>query len=321
MSLRGTIPSITTALRAVLERVASQPADASERKSEERGPDGEDISLTLLVSMAAVGSIIGQGGATVTSTRTATGASIKISGAPLEGSTEKTVVVSGSATRVMTAVTHILTQLLSSVISQGHTDAIAQLRPKIPYSPMTAASAGARGLSLGVQGWQPSQGQGGRPGMPAPAGFRPPGPSNGAAFGGYEADGFARGAAPAAAFPPVQGQQQQMQQMQQVQQVVTVPESSIGAVIGRQGAHIAQIRQASGCDIRVPAREASEGAGARQITITGAAFGVRLAATMIEQLVSSPLPSRPPSSGPRSGAGSADGSPTNVQLAGGMSKE
>lgn len=159
----------------------------------------------------------------------------------------------------MTAVTHILTQLLSGVIQSGYTDAVARLRPQTPYEPTVSLGLGTvqaatlfagagRGLNLGLQG------------------------ARGARAG--------RGADLIAA-----AQLHSQAGATQHQNVVTVSDSVMGAIIGKGGSIISQIRRVSMCDIRVPAKPEGDTSGVRQITITGNAIGVNVATALIEQIV------------------------------------
>jgi RNA-binding protein Nova len=69
--------------------------------------------------------------------------------------------------------------------------------------------------------------------------------------------------------------------------LVTIPDSLIGAVLGRGGRTIAEIQVASGCRIKVSDRDDFfEGTTNRKVVITGPQEGVRVANYMLTQKIS-----------------------------------
>ncbi len=257
VSLKGTIPAITAALRTIVEKLSARYNEESKSETTDSN-DENQASLTLLVSQSAVGSLIGPAGATINATRQATRASIKISSQPLEQSTEKTVVVQGTASAVMTAVTHILTQLLSNVIATGGANnALRQLQPKVAYEPSAALGS-----------------------VPGSALFSPQAPLRGHG---------ANNSSLLSALMSNRGGSNDNPLTHQHQSVISVPDSAIGAIIGRGGATISEIRSVTHCDIRVPSKsdgeEDGQFSGSRNITITGSQIGVAMATTVINELL------------------------------------
>jgi predicted RNA-binding protein YlqC (UPF0109 family) len=78
-----------------------------------RSETGEtsDLSITLLVGNEVIGACIGRGGTHINNIRDTSGATVKISERPLEGSSEKTVLLRGAQQAICVAAAMIVKQL------------------------------------------------------------------------------------------------------------------------------------------------------------------------------------------------------------------
>ncbi|KAJ3041924.1 hypothetical protein HDV00_008433 [Rhizophlyctis rosea] len=183
--------------------------------------------IRILVPHARMGSVIGKQGSKIKDVQDASGARITASEGMMPGSTERTVSISGVIDSI-----HIATYHIGAVL-QAHSE---RSMNNIPYTPNTA-----RGSS------QPPYGPPGSPyyGHPPPPGvpMPPPPPS----------PGMPPMAHPAG--PPVQVQQ------------IFIPNEMVGAIIGKSGAKINEIRHLSGCQIKIA--EPQHGMNERLVTITG----------------------------------------------------
>jgi len=229
-----------------LQAVAQLIIDTQKDKKEStEGTAG----LKLLVHKSAVGAIIGKGGATIIETQQETDARIQISNEPLANSTEKTVTVSGTPSALYAAFSKILTQLRENPLRSG-TKSI----PYVPGQPVYAAPA----YGLGAPGY----------GLGAPV--LPIYP----AYATARVGGAAGGASGAAARPeaPISTQK------------IAIPTVCAGAVIGKGGAVIRDLRAQSGTNISIADPDANS-PNERVVTLTGQPHGIQHAVFLIRQLV------------------------------------
>jgi len=98
-----------------------------------------DPSFTILVHRAAVGAVIGKGGATIRETQQETGTRIQVSNEPLPRSTEKTVTIHGTPSSIEAATLRVLTQLKDNPMrKQARSDLYV---PDASYSPPSGYSS------------------------------------------------------------------------------------------------------------------------------------------------------------------------------------
>jgi len=111
MIIRGTVAQVSKAANHLTQlTLDARPRD---KKDSEKDPQ---TSFTILVHRAAVGAVIGKGGATIRETQQDTGTRIQVSNEPLPRSTEKTVTIHGSPNCIEAAALRVLTQLKDNPI-------------------------------------------------------------------------------------------------------------------------------------------------------------------------------------------------------------
>ncbi|KAJ1550240.1 hypothetical protein HK405_001077, partial [Cladochytrium tenue] len=221
-------------------------------------------SIRLLVPHAHMGSIIGKQGAKIKEFQELSGSKIDAAEEMLPNSTERIVTVNGVIASIHIATYHIGNTLLAHPERASGT---IFYKP-IPGGAAAAASglgggplggSGAAGLGGGIRG-AGSVGSGipggnlgyGHPGagIQGQQGYSPYGGIGGAAGGlrgglgggpvGAGIGGMGVGGAAAAAA-----------QGNQVHQQIFIPNDMVGAIIGKGGSKINEIRRASGCQVKV----------------------------------------------------------------------
>lgn len=104
-SCTGTTGQVSSAFAAMIELLHPPSPE---------GTPPQDITqptFTLLVGNEVIGACIGKGGQVIAQTRTSTGCVIKVSDKPIEGSTEKSIELTGSIAACASAVDMIVKQL------------------------------------------------------------------------------------------------------------------------------------------------------------------------------------------------------------------
>jgi len=206
--------------------------------------------IKLLVHKSIVGAVIGKQGAVIKETQHETGTRVQVSNEPLPNSTEKTISITGTPAAIHQALCRILVQLRNNPVRAG-----TRILPYIP----------------------------GPPGFPqaAPYGFAP--------YGGpmalYGQPPIYAGALAqslrslALSSPVLYGQPQQPSR-----QEYSIPTACAGAIIGKGGSVIHNLRQQSGTNISI-ADPSFENDHERMVTITGSPQGIQMAISLIRQLV------------------------------------
>ncbi|KAJ3256298.1 hypothetical protein HK104_007101 [Borealophlyctis nickersoniae] len=185
-------------------------------------------TFRVLVPHARMGSIIGKGGKKVKDIQEASGAHLVAGEEILPGSTERALSVTGVIDSIHIAAFHL------AAILQEHPERIIG---SVPYKPQSAPT-GYASPSYGMTS-PPGAYYGGPPGVPGvPIGHPMMSPGG-----------------------PVP-----LQPTLQVQQIF-IPNDMVGAIIGKAGAKINEIRHASGCQIKIG--DAATGQNERLVTITG----------------------------------------------------
>eukprot|EP00808_Paulinella_micropora_P021504 g4546.t1 len=261
VTVQGRLDSLGVLLAMISARL--QEHKQGNMSSEQLQQNVPDHSVTLLVDNHVVGILIGKGGATIADTRTASGASIRISEKSLGNSTEKSVTIRGSSQAVDNALKTILTQLQTK----------ADKQVQVPYVP------GVDPL-LSMQSHMDPYGGGGVGGL---AGYAANPYGTGAALNAYGGGGGYG----MAASNVQRGYNDPSQPQTSV--VVAVPENCIGSVIGKGGNTIAQIRLQSGATIQIPKKEQGSNSSERLVTVTGSAQCSKLAQTLIYQKIQEAL--------------------------------
>jgi len=239
------------------------------RDGRERSREREEgLNLNLLVPSSQCGAIIGKEGSKIKEIRETTGAAIHVSGEPLPGSSERSVKVSGSREEVTQCIYHICCALLESP-PKGD--------PRL-YRP-DGGFGDNRGFGGGGGG-----GGGSSRGRERDSHRRersPPG------FGGEYSNSFEAIADFARRQRGGGGRSRDDSRDREQRYEMSVPNDVVGAVIGKRGAKINEIRQISGATINIMEtgqrkRERSPDTDReRIIEISGSTTAVTLAKSLI----------------------------------------
>ncbi|KAI9208119.1 uncharacterized protein BJ171DRAFT_234765 [Polychytrium aggregatum] len=192
-------------------------------------------TIRVLVPHTRMGSVIGKSGIKIKEIQDASSAKCTASEEILPNSSERTVTVHG----VIDAI-HIATYHIGAVLQEHPERSIGT----ILYKPQ-ALFRGMQYPPMPPHGYYPTGAVGAAPFASPIAGNRPVMPA-----------GMMAPSNPAAGL-----------QMQQI----FIPNEMVGAIIGKGGSKINEIRQVSGCQIKIA--EGSQGATERLITITGSPEG------------------------------------------------
>lgn len=253
--------------------------------------------LRLLIPHILIGSIIGKGGSRIREIQDASGARLNASDACLPLSTERSLVILGVADAVHIATYYVAVTLVEQLTerfggpaasayatrSGGPAGAVPGGMQVVPYVPQPAGgqyghpdtfkrhhphpnrgAAGGYGVPY-LQGpaaqtpvAQPSMPYGATPHTPyAGAGPHQPAPYGAPQAAAAQARGGPTPAAPVGGVMPGQPLTQQ----------IYIPNDMVGAIIGKGGAKINEIRHLSGSVIKI--NEPQENSNERLVTITG----------------------------------------------------
>jgi predicted PilT family ATPase len=254
-----TIVGPVTKLVGLLVTVAQKCAPREKKR--------DDLSITILVDNSAAGGLIGKAGSKINETRRNSGATIRISSQPLEGSSEKTVQVSGDSKKISSALETIIYQILAE----------PDKAPRKPYVPVPEYDdyRGPPPFYDRRDRWGPDGPYGPPRMMRGPPRRGPPFGSPGPygpppTYGAPPPPFTSRPPRPSFDGPSV---------------TVTMPVSDalIGGIIGRGGYKINDIRQRSGAQIKVT--PSSGGSSDRKIIITGPQPACDLASQLINERI------------------------------------
>lgn len=149
IAAKGALENVVTALHMVAQRVA-------EIESREEEHPSSTMKITLIIPDGQVGCLIGKGGANIKGFRDKSGASVKMSDMPLDGSSEKSFSVRGSKEQVLEVLALACQQLYENR---------DRAKSRIPYVP---------GSSVGyMAGGGYGNGYGGFGGPAPPANYSP----------------------------------------------------------------------------------------------------------------------------------------------------
>lgn len=225
------------------------------------------VTLRLIVPASQCGSLIGKAGSKIKDIRETTGASIQVASEMLPSSTERAVTISGTPEAITKAVHHVCRVMLESP-PKGAT---IPYRPKQTSTPIIFAGGQAYAVHGNYAVPQPDVGnqlsklqQYAMQHTTTP--FTIPGQSH------FPAGAIQQYTAAAANSVPVAAANQQTHE-------ITIPNSVIGCVIGRQGSKIQEIRQLSGANIKI--NDAKDGSPDRVVTITGQSESIAFAQYLI----------------------------------------
>ncbi|KAF2481447.1 hypothetical protein BDY17DRAFT_326136 [Neohortaea acidophila] len=291
LTVSGAVDAVAKAFGLIIRTLNQEPLDSSST------PQSKTYPLRLLIPHILIGSIIGKQGARIREIQEASGARLNASESCLPLSTERSLVVLGVADAV-----HIATYYVGSTLVEQLTDrfggpaasayAVRHGGPQgvvpggmqvVPYVPQHAGGQMGHPDKYRQHGGPPSrapsnaygapymQGQPAHPHHPQAAmpygagspraGYAGAGPQQPQAYGGYGGT-----PAPSHAGPPQQPAQG-MVAGQPITQQIFIPNDMVGAIIGKGGAKINEIRQLSGSVIKI--NEPQDNNNERLVTITG----------------------------------------------------
>jgi heterogeneous nuclear rnp K-like protein len=282
----------------------------NEPLSETSDAHSKTYPLRLLIPHILIGSIIGKGGSRIKEIQEASGARLNASDSCLPLSTERSLVVMGVADAVHIATYYVGSTLLEQLNerfggpaasayatrSGGPAGAVPGGMQVVPYAPQPAGGnygsrenynnfgrgPNPRHFPPGPYG-QPAYGQAAQPHPNQPMPMH---------YGGQSAGGY--GPTPHMQHPAAHGGPQQPhvgQHGQPVQgggpampgapltQQIYIPNDMVGAIIGKGGAKINEIRQVSGSVIKI--NEPQDNSNERLVTITGTEECNRMALYML----------------------------------------
>lgn len=263
--------------------------------------------LRLLIPHILIGSIIGKGGARIREIQEASGARLNASDSCLPMSSERSLVVMGVADAVHIATYYVGSTLLEQLNERFGGPAASAYATRsgqpagsipggmqvVPYSPMPASGHYGR-----AENYPRHHDRRSHPTAPAPQygqqypshGGAPVNPTVPVQYGGGQPQGY--GAAPHAAphmaahgqpqpHAAPHGQQPAQAGMpgQPVTQQIYIPNDMVGAIIGKGGQKINEIRQMSGSVIKI--NEPQDNSNERLVTITGTEECNRMALYML----------------------------------------
>ncbi|CAG0893888.1 unnamed protein product [Cyprideis torosa] len=271
ITIYGNPENCTAACKKILE-VMQEESRSMGRMVDGVDPSGE-IPLRLLAHNNLIGRIIGKGGATIKKVMQDTDTKITVSSinelSPFN--LERVITIKGSLEAVASAEALISTKLRQSY--ESDLQAMAPQAVMFPGGIHPMMMATLPGAVQGGPGGGPIRG-GGHPsaGIYSQAAGLPGGPHFASAAGGFGPGGLAG--------PPGAPNQGVLSPVNQVQETayLSIPNNSVGAVIGTKGSYIRNIIRVSGASVKIaPPQEGVEGSEAppqgpyaeRKVTIIG----------------------------------------------------
>jgi heterogeneous nuclear rnp K-like protein len=299
LTVSGAQDAVAKAFGLIIRTLNNEPLDQASNSQSKTYP------LRLLIPHILIGSIIGKSGVRIREIQDASGARLNASDSCLPLSTERSLVVLGVADSVHIAAYYIAVTLVEQLTERFGGPAASA------YATRSGGPAGVvpGGMQVVPYVPQPAGGQYGHPDMykrtnthppqrgpPVPYGAQPaPGPHQAYPQAGTQFAGSPRqpsyGGGPSqqpAQYgqtpqqPGPQGQHAQpMSSMpgQPITQQIYIPNDMVGAIIGKGGAKINEIRHLSGSVIKI--NEPQDNSNERLVTITGTAECNQMALYML----------------------------------------
>lgn len=289
LTVSGLVDAVAKAFGLIIRTLNNEPLEAAST------PQSKTYPLRLLVPHILIGSIIGKSGVRIREIQEASGARLNASDQCLPLSTERSLVVLGVADAVHIATYYVGSTLVEQLSerfggppasayatrSGGPAGVVPGGMQVVPYVPHQAGGQwgppetyrrpahGQRQPPAGY-GMQPGYGQPAQPHPQAPLHYGAGSPRQAYAGAGPQAP------TPYGAHPPqphvghAGPPQQPVQGMvpgQPLTQQIFIPNDMVGAIIGKGGAKINEIRQLSGSVIKI--NEPQDNSNERLVTITG----------------------------------------------------
>lgn len=291
LTVSGLVDAVAKAFGLIIRTLNQEPLDQPST------PQSKTYPLRLLIPHILIGSIIGKQGVRIREIQEASGARLNASESCLPLSTERSLVVLGVADAV-----HIATYYVGSTLVEQLTDRFGGAAASnyagrhggpqgvvpggmqvVPYVPQNAGGQMAHPEAFRKQPHQPQRGPPNAYGAPhmhgQPPQPYPQAPSHYGGAGSPRAPYVGAGPQQPQPYPHVAPQpgpghagppQQPMQGMvpgQPITQQIFIPNDMVGAIIGKGGAKINEIRQLSGSVIKI--NEPQDNNNERLVTITG----------------------------------------------------
>ncbi|KAI6785694.1 uncharacterized protein J7T54_006028 [Emericellopsis cladophorae] len=300
LTVSGIVDAAAKAFGLIIRTLNNEPLNEASTASSKTYP------LRLLVPHILIGSIIGKGGARIREIQEASGARLNASDSCLPMSSERSLVVMGVADAVHIATYYVGSTLLEQLNERFGGPAASAYATRsgqpagsipggmqvVPYSPQPASGHFGRGENYYRQndrrgGHMPPQayppqypphGGHGHPQQPVPQPYGGP-------HAGYGAPAHAQ---PHMGGPPQQPQGQPMPPQQgapagapggPITQQIYIPNDMVGAIIGKGGQKINEIRQMSGSMIKI--NDPQDNSNERLVTVTGTEECNRMALYML----------------------------------------
>jgi heterogeneous nuclear rnp K-like protein len=295
LTVSGPVDAVAKAFGLIIRTLNQEPLDAKST------PLSKTYPLRLLIPHILIGSIIGKQGTRIREIQEASGARLNASESCLPLSTERSLVILGVADAV-----HIATYYVGLTLNEQLTDrfggpaasnyagrhggpqgAVPGGMQVVPYVPQHAGGQMGHPANFRQRQSQPPQrapsagynnmpyAQPPQPQVPMPMGVGPApyaagsprgGPSNYPTQPAHPGPYVGGPPNPANAGPPQQPAQGMMPG-QAITQQIYIPNDMVGAIIGKGGAKINEIRQLSGSQIKI--NEPQENTNERLVTVTG----------------------------------------------------
>lgn len=310
LTVSGVVDAVAKAFGLIIRTLNNENLEAPSSQHSKTYP------LRLLIPHILIGSIIGKGGARIKEIQEASGARLNASDSCLPMSTERSLVVMGVADAVHIATYYVGSTLLEQLNERfggaaasayatrggGPAAAVPGGMQVIPYSPQPAAGNYGNRENYN-RGRQDPRAHHHMP--PPPYGGAPqygahpqahPNPAVPMHYGAQAAGGYGpAAAAPAPHIPPHAGPHGHAGPqphaggphgapvaaggLQALTQQIYIPNDMVGAIIGKGGQKINEIRQVSGSVIKI--NEPQDNSNERLVTITGTEECNRMALYML----------------------------------------
>ncbi|KEY71099.1 hypothetical protein S7711_00921 [Stachybotrys chartarum IBT 7711] len=298
LTVSGIVDAVAKAFGLIIRTLNNEPLTEASTASSKTYP------LRLLIPHILIGSIIGKGGARIREIQEASGARLNASDSCLPMSSERSLVVMGVADAVHIATYYVGSTLLEQLNDRFGGPAASAYATRsgqpagsipggmqvVPYSPQPASGHYGRAENYGRH-HDRRQHPSAPPPAPYPQQYPHPAQANPAVplqYGGQPAANPAYGAGPHVAphMPPQQphgGPHGQPMHAGMpggpITQQIYIPNDMVGAIIGKGGQKINEIRQMSGSVIKI--NEPQDNSNERLVTITGTEECNRMALYML----------------------------------------
>ncbi|KAL6714537.1 PAB1 binding protein [Lecanora helva] len=285
---RGAVERVLTAFGLIIRTLNNEPLEAPSTSQSKTYP------LRLLVPHILIGSIIGKSGVRIREIQEASGARLNASDSCLPLSTERSLVVLGVADAVHIATYYVGQTLVEQLTerfggpaasayatrSGGPAGVVPGGMQVVPYVPQAAGGQYGHPDNYRRHNNQPQRTPANPYGVPYLHGQPPQQPQAPVHYGGSPQQGGYVGAGPHQPQPhggphapthshagPPQQPVQGVVPGQPLTQQIFIPNDMVGAIIGKGGAKINEIRQLSGSVIKI--NEPQDNSNERLVTISG----------------------------------------------------